>query len=160
LGVLGDSNGARPGTTETFEGNDLVCGGTEGVMGHALGVVVVVVVGSGDSPTGAFLLTDRPVLDVVAAAVDGADLVGAAVAGEGALVGALGTGVVGAIVFKNLLYGRAGLLALLIIHAWKKKKGGGWLLTYVVLALPRPGVHSEVEVALGIDISSEGDVAV
>ena len=71
-------------------------------MRHAMSSVCVVVVCGGDGTAGTFVLTDRPVLDVSVSAVDGADLVAAAIAGDGAHLLALTAGVVRAVVLENL----------------------------------------------------------
>lgn len=62
---------------------------------------IVVVCGS-DRTAGALVLTDRPVLDVVVSAVNCADLVLAAITGDGANCFALAARVVRAVVLKNL----------------------------------------------------------
>jgi hypothetical protein len=62
---------------------------------------IVVVCGS-DRTAGALVLTDRPVLNVVVSAVNSADLVLAAITGDGANCFALAARVVRAVVLKNL----------------------------------------------------------
>lgn len=61
----------------------------------------VVMIGRRHCPARAFILSDRPVLDVIVPAVDGTDLVAASVAIDcsDSLVAA---GVVRAVVFENL----------------------------------------------------------
>ena len=60
------------------------------------------VVSGGDGTAGALVRTDRPVLDVVVSAVDCADLVAAAVAGDGTNGLTLAARVVIAVVLENL----------------------------------------------------------
>ena len=67
-----------------------------------MGGVVVVVVCGGDGTAGTLVLADGPVLEVVVATVDEADLVLAAVAGEGTNGGSLGARVVVTVVLEDL----------------------------------------------------------
>lgn len=56
----------------------------------------------GDYTAAALLLADGPELDIAAAAVDAVDVVGAAVAGEGAFFLSASAGVVAAVVFEDV----------------------------------------------------------
>jgi hypothetical protein len=60
------------------------------------------VVGRGDGAAGALITADRPVLVVAVAAVDQADVVGAAVAGQGSLGGTTAARVVAPEVLEDL----------------------------------------------------------
>ena len=71
-------------------------------MGHAVGIVVVIMVCRCNSAGGTLVLADRPVLEVVVATVDQADLVFAAIAVKGALVCATRARIVVAVVLENL----------------------------------------------------------
>jgi len=65
---------------ERFCRHNLILGRTQWVVVHSLAGVVIVVIRSGDSATGPFVATYRPVLQVVVASVDQAYIVVAAVA--------------------------------------------------------------------------------
>lgn len=146
----GDSDIGRARTSEAFGGDDLVGSRAERVVVQTVRSVSIVVVGGGDGAAGALVLADRPVLDVVVSAVDRADLVAAAVAGDGTNGLTLAAGVVGAVVLENLSKRETAVPASLCHHRQ-------WL-TYVVLALHRPGVDGKVEVALGVHVTGESDV--
>lgn len=75
-------------------------------MGHALRLVVIVVVYRCNSAGGPLVLADGPVLEVVVATVDQADLIVAPVAVKSALVRAVRTRIVAAIVLENLSWVR------------------------------------------------------
>lgn len=71
-------------------------------MGHALRLVVIVVVCRCNGAAGALVLADRPVLEVVVATVDQADLVLAPIAVKTALARAIRARIVVAVVLENL----------------------------------------------------------
>jgi hypothetical protein len=60
------------------------------------------VIRSRNGPTGSLVLSDRPVLDVIVAAIDGTDLITATIAVDRSNLRALAAGVVIAIVLENL----------------------------------------------------------
>jgi hypothetical protein len=75
-------------------------------VGHALRLVVIVVVCSCNSTGGTLVLADRPVLEVVVATIDQADLVIAPIAVKSALGRAIRARIVAAVVLENLSWVR------------------------------------------------------
>lgn len=75
-------------------------------MGHALRLVVIVVVCRCNSAGGTLVLADGPVLEIVVATVDQADLVLAPITVKTAFVRATRAWIVGAVVLKNLSWVR------------------------------------------------------
>lgn len=71
-------------------------------MGHAVRVVVIVVVCRCNGAAGTLVLADGPVLEVVVATVDQADVVLAPIAGKTALARATRARIVAAVVLENL----------------------------------------------------------
>jgi len=65
-------------------------------------IVVVVVVGRGDGTARALVLANGPVLEVVVATIDQADLVIATIAVKSSHCGAATARIVGAVVLENL----------------------------------------------------------
>jgi hypothetical protein len=68
-------------------------------MGHAFRRVVIVVVCCRHGPTGTLVLPDGPVLNVVVAPIDSADLITTTIAGKRAHVLTARARIVGAVVF-------------------------------------------------------------
>ena len=68
-----------------------------------MSIVIIVVVGRGHGPAGALVLANRPVLEVVVAPIDQADLVIASIAIKSALCLTATARIVAAVVLKNLL---------------------------------------------------------
>lgn len=80
----------------------MICSIAERIVCHAVCGVVIVVIACGDGTTSALDLANRPVLKVVAAAIDQADLIIATVAEKSAHVFAATAGIVCSVVLKNL----------------------------------------------------------
>jgi hypothetical protein len=95
-----DVSRTRP--TVAFGRNDLISSRAERIMGQPMSSVSVVVICSRNGPAGSLVLSDRPVLDVIIAAIDGADLITATIAVDRSNLRALAAGVVIAIVLENL----------------------------------------------------------
>lgn len=87
-------------------------------MGHALRLVVIVVVCRCNSAGGTLVLADGPVLEIVVATVDQADLVLAPIAVKTALARAARARIVGAVVLKNLSWVR--LQSHIIASDWRE----------------------------------------
>ena len=85
-------------------------------MGHALRLVVIVVVCRGNSAGGTLVLADGPVLEVVVATVDQADLVLAPIAVKSALARANRARVVVAVVLENLSWVRLQSHIIVSVH--------------------------------------------
>ena len=81
-------------------------------------LVVIVVVCCCNSAGGTLVLADGPVLEIVVAAVDQADLVLAPIAVKTALIRATRARIVGAVVLKNLSWVR--LQSHIIASDWKE----------------------------------------
>lgn len=75
-------------------------------MGHALRLVVIVVVCRCNSAGGTLVLADGPILEIVVATVDQTDLVLAPIAVKSALVRATRARIVVAVVLENLSWVR------------------------------------------------------
>lgn len=71
-------------------------------MVQAVRSICIVVVCGSDRTTRTLFLTDRPVLNVIIPAIDCADLITAAITGDGGDLLALTAGVVRAVVLENL----------------------------------------------------------
>lgn len=100
----GDVSGA--GTAVPLGRHNLISGAAKWVVGHALRLVVIVVVSRRNSAGGTLVLADGPVLEVVVATVDQADLVLAPIAVKTALARATRARIVGAVVLENLSWVR------------------------------------------------------
>lgn len=123
-------------------------------MGHALRLVVVVVVGRGHRTGGTLVLTNRPVLEVVVAPVDQADFVVTSVTVQCTLAFAARTRVVAAVVLEDLSW-RGQMAATQHCVGPQTERGEGE--AYIVLALAGPSVDGKVEVTRAVHSAGEVD---